>query len=107
MNLRAILKRFTPEQLRQAIRLRSTYSRVEALEEKRAALLKQAARIDRKLSKLNGGSGSATAATTAKPERKPGRRRGYKMSAATRDKMRVAALQRYGKAKAEAPAAAA
>ena len=100
MNLKSLLKRYTVEQLKEAIRLRSTYGRAQALEEKKAALLKHLAKIDRQLSKLNG-NGAAT--TAAKPGRKPGRRKGYKLSAATRARMRAAALRGYGKSKPEAP----
>jgi hypothetical protein len=70
-----------------------------AVQAKRDALLKQVAKIDRQLSKLNG-NGAAT--TVSKPGRR-GRRKGWKLSNAIRAKMRAAALRRYGMAKAESP----
>jgi hypothetical protein len=88
MNLKALLKRYTVDQLKEAIRLRSQVGRVEALEEKKATLLKQVAKIDRKLSKLNGHGAVSTG-------RKPGRRKGFKLSAETRRKMSEAAKRRY------------
>jgi len=101
MNLKSLLSRYTLDQLREAIRLRSTYGRTKALEEKRTALLKQVAKIDRKLAKLNGDNGAAT--TTSRPGKR-GRKKGYKLSAATRRKMSEAAKRRYaGKEKAEVP----
>lgn len=103
MNLRSLLNRYSVEQLKEAIRLRSTYVRAQALDKKKAALLKQVAKIDRELAKLNGGNG---AATTARMPGKRGRKKGYKLSAATPRKMSEAAKRRYaGKGKAEAPSA--
>ena len=98
MNLKSLLNRYTVDQLKEAIRLRSTYGRVEALQQKKDALLRQVAKIDRKLAKLNGGKGSAPA-----PKRR-GRRRGFTVSAKTRRLMSLAAKRRYaGKAKADEP----
>ena len=105
MNLRSLLERYSVDELKAAIKLRGQHGKVEALEAKRDALLKQVARIDRQLSKLDGASGNGAATTASKPVRKQGRRKGYKLSPATRNRMRIAALKRYGnKAKAvEAP----
>jgi len=101
MNLKGLLSRYSVDQLKEAIRLRSSYGRAQALEEKRAALLKQVAKIDRKLAVLNDGNGGAT---TASRLRKRGRKKGYKLSAATRRKMSEAAKRRYaGKGNTEAP----
>jgi hypothetical protein len=94
MNLKELLSRYSVDQLKEAIRLRSTLGRVEALTAKREALLKQVAGIDRKLSKLN-------AADSAVAAGKPRRRR-WKLSAETRRKMSEAATRRYAsKDKAE------
>lgn len=99
MNLRSLLNRYSVDQLKEALRLRSAYRQTQALEEKRTALLKQVAKIDRKLAKLNGGNG---AGTDSRPG-KQGRKEGYKLSAATRRKMSEAAKRRYaGKGKTEA-----
>ena len=87
MNLKELLSRYSVDQLKEAIRLRSTLGRVEALTAKREALLKQVAGIDRKLSKLNGGDSAAAA---GKPRRKR-----WKLSAETRRKMSEAAKRRY------------
>ncbi len=97
MNLKGLLKRYTVEQLQEAVRLRARLGRVEALEAKKSALMKQVAKIDRKLSKLNGST--VTATTPGKPRRKR-----WKLSAATRRKMSEAAKRRYaGKSKPDAP----
>lgn len=99
---RRLLRRFSVADLREAIRQRSQLGKVEALEAKREALLKQVAKVDRKLAKLHG-NGSVP---ISKPGRKPGRRKGWKLSKATREKMRQAALRRYaGKGKPESSAA--
>lgn len=87
MNLKELLSRYSVDQLKEAIRLRSTLGRVEALTAKREALLRQIANIDRKLSKLNGGTSKATAGKA--------RRRRWKLSAETRRKMSEAAKRRY------------
>jgi len=94
MNLKALLKRYTVNQLKEAIRLKAQAGRVEVLEAKKTTLLKQVQKIDRQLSKLNGNG-----ATTAKP----GGKRGYKLSASTRAKMRASALKRHAKNKPKAP----
>lgn len=99
MNLKSLLSRYTVDQLKEAIRLRRHHGKVEALQQRRDALLKQVAKIDRNLFRLNG-NGSAP---TAKSSMKSGRRR-WKLSAETRRKMSEAAKRRYtGKRKADAP----
>jgi len=92
MNLKSLLTRYTVEQLKEAIRLRSQHGRIEALQEKREALMKQVAKIDRKLSKLDGGNGTAVKVPKAKG---PVKRRRWKLSAETRRKMSEAAKMRY------------
>ena len=64
--------------------------RAETLERQRSKLLKAVAKVDAKLARLNG--------SPAKAGRKPGRRKGYKLSPATRRKMSLAAKRRYAKA---------
>jgi len=97
-----LLRRTTIEQLRKAIALKLKLDRAESLERQRDRLQRQLARLDRKIARLNG-SGSTT--TAAKPGGKPGRRKGFKLSAATRRKMSEAAKRRYaGKGNAAAPA---
>jgi hypothetical protein len=97
-----LLRRFSVDELRAAIRQKGNLDKVTALERKRDKLQKTLSRIERKLARLNGGNGAAT--TAGKPGRKSGRRKGYKLSAATRNRMRIAALKRYGnKGKVEAP----
>jgi len=96
---RRLLQRYSVEQLKDAVRMKSQLGKVEALESKRDAFLKQVAKIDRKLSKLGSSNGSAT---VTKPGRK---RRSWKLSAETRRKMSEAAKRRYaGKGKADTPA---
>ena len=102
MNLRNILKRFSMEELRQAIRYARSDSKRTKLEAEAASLRKALAKVEAKLAKLGGSNGTPVTSTRG---RKPGRRKGYKLSPATRNRMRIAALKRYaGKAKAEAPA---
>jgi len=104
VNLMSLLKRYSVDQIKEAIRIHSTNRRAQVLDEKRASLLKQVAQIDRELAKLNGGSVVATTASTLE---KRGRKKGYKLSAATRRKMSQAAKRRYaGKAKGESPSTA-
>lgn len=105
MNLRTMLKRFSVEELQQAIRMSRTEGKRAKLEAEAASLRKQLAKVERRLAALDGASGNGAATTPSRPRRKPGRRKGYKLSAATRAKMRAAALRRYGKGKkAEEPA---
>jgi len=94
---RRLLRRLSVEDLRAAIRLKSQLGRVEALEAKRAALLKQLAKIDRKLSKLTGNG------SVSDPEPKRKRRR---FSKATRLKMAASQRARWAKAKRSASATA-
>ena len=91
MRTKNLLSRYTVDELREAIRLRSSLGQIEALESKREALLKQVAKIDRKLAKLNGG-GSATSG------RKVGRKR-WKLGPETRRRMSLAAKRRYARKK--------
>jgi hypothetical protein len=99
MKLRALLRKFSLEELRAAIRFRQSDAKREKLEAERADLQRQLAKIEAKLAKLGAGNGAAPAARKTKGR---GRRKGYKLSAATRNRMRIAALKRYGKT--EAPA---
>src|SRR5688572_25300990 len=84
-------------------------NRVARLKRKREKLAKKMALLDRQIAQLSGGNGSvaAPARRGRKLGRKPGRRKGYTLSAATRRKMSEAAKRRYaGGSKSEAPAAA-
>lgn len=101
MKLQSILKRFSVEQLREAIKLHKTEGKRTKLEAERADLQRQLAKVERQIAALNGNG----AATTASQPGRRGRRKGYKLSPATRNRMRIAALKRYGKLKGEAPAA--
>src|SRR5262245_26823982 len=96
MNLRTLLRRYSPEQLLEAVRLSKTEGKRNKLEAERDALQAKLARVERKLAAL-GGNG---AASTAKTGRR-GRRVGFKVSASTRAKMKAAALRRYAKNKPE------
>src|SRR5688572_26073351 len=78
-------------------------NRVARLKRKREKLAKKMAMLDRQIAQLSGGNGSLD--TPARRGRKPGRRKGYTLSAATRRKMSEAAKRRYaGGSKSEAPA---
>jgi len=92
---RRLLRRFSVEDLRAAIRQKGNLDKVTALERKREKLQKALSRIDRKLARLNGVNGSPRKPAKAKGPGKRGRRRGFKVSAATRRKMRLAALRRH------------
>ena len=99
MRLQNILKRFSVEELQQAIRYSRMQGKRDKLETEAESLRKQLAKVERKLAAL----GSNGAVPTG---RKTGRRKGFKVSAATRAKMRAAALRRYaGKGKANGSAA--
>ena len=93
MDLKALLRRYTVDQLKEAIRLRSTLARVEALEAKREDLLRQVAKIDKKMARLTGVKTSMGRGATA-PDG-PMKRKRWKLSAETRAKMSVAAKRRY------------
>ena len=98
MKLRELLKRYTVDQLKEAIRLSSSLGRVEALNAKRETLMKQVAKIDRKLASFEGTKPPSTGGKT-------GRRR-WKLSAETRRKMSEAAKKRYASSSTdESPAA--
>lgn len=98
-----LLKRLTVEELRRAIRLKTNLAKVEHLEREREAHLKALKKLDQEIAKLSGSNGSVTA--PARRGRKRGRKKGFKVSAATRRKMSAAAKRRYaGNGKAAAPA---
>jgi hypothetical protein len=87
----------------EAIRIKSGMQKVEKLERQRDQLLRQASKLDRKIAKMSGGNGTVITATRRR--RKPGRRKGFKVSAATRRKMSEAAKRRNaGNGKVAAPA---
>jgi hypothetical protein len=104
---RKLLKRLTPAIIEQAIAERARLLKSERLAEKRRKLMTALALVDAEMAKLEGepvrrrGPGRPPKAETEKR----GRRKGYKLSAATRKKMRLAALRRYGKVKPETPKA--
>ncbi len=76
--------------------------KLERLERVRDRHLAAAKKLERQIAKLSGGNGSAPSAPRG---RKPGRRKGYKLSAATRRKMSEAVKRRYaGGTKSGAPA---
>lgn len=105
-SLAKALARLTKDEIQKLLAsVPSRDDRVARLELKRAKLAKTMAKLDRQIAKLSGGHGAVTA--TGRPGRKPGRKKGYKLSAATRRKMSDAAKRRYaGGAKSEAPASA-
>jgi len=75
--------------------------KLERLERLRDRHLAAAKKLERQIAALSGSNGSI--ATPARRGRKPGRRKGYTLSAATRRKMSEAAKRRYaGKGKPEA-----
>jgi hypothetical protein len=109
LGLRSLMKalsRYSRAQLEKLIAAVPTQSDVVAkLERRREKLAKAMTKLDRQIAKLSGGNGSVAA--PARRGRKPGRKKGYTLSAATRRKMSEAAKRRYaGGAKSEAPAAA-
>ena len=110
LGLRSLMKalsRYSRTQLQKLVDSIPTKSdMVVKLERQREKLVGALAKLDRQIAGLSRGNGSATA--PARRARKRGRRKGYKLSAATRNRMRIAALKRYGKkseATASAPAA--
>ena len=90
---RKLLRSLTPAVIKEALALRAKTLRLEAMAERRRKLMATLAAVDRELAKLDG-----SPATSSRP-----RRRRWKLSAATREKMRAAALRRYAKAKPEEP----
>src|SRR5688572_24246716 len=108
LGLRSLMKalsRYSRVQLEKLIASVPTKSEVVAkLERQREKLANAIAKLDRRITELSGGNGAVAA--PARRTRKSGRKKGYKLSPATRAKMRAAALLRYGKTKsAAAPAA--
>jgi hypothetical protein len=103
--VRAIAK-LTPAQLRHLLTKAKAPNSgtLERLERARDRHLAAARKLERRIAELSGGNGSAPSAPRG---RKPGRRKGYKLSAATRGKMPEAAKRRYagnGKTEAAPPA---
>ena len=91
-----LLRRLSLSDLKAAIKHKSQFGRVEALESKKETLLKQVAKLDKKLAKL--GSNGAASPT-------PRKRRSWKLSLATRRKMAEAARKRWAKAGGKTEAA--
>ena len=98
------LGKLSPAQIKQLIsKAKSAPSddRLQKLERERDKHLAAAKMLERQIAKLAGGNGAVAA--LARRGRKPGRKKGYKLSAATRRKMSEAAKRRYaGKGKAAA-----
>ena len=99
------LSRLTKDKLQKLIEsIPSEDNRVARLRQKRDKLANAMAKLDREIAKLTGG-GNGTAAAPVPRGKKPGRRKGYTLSAETRRRMSEAAKLRYaGKGKAAAPA---
>ena len=91
-----LLRRLSIADLKAAIKQKAKSWRVDAMESARAALLKQVAKLDRKLAKLGSSNGSAPTGR---------KRRSWKLSAATRRKMAEAAKKRWAKVNGKAEAA--
>jgi hypothetical protein len=100
------LARLTKDKLQKLIESIPTEDdRVARLKRKRDKVANALAKLDRQIAQLTGGNGAAAA--PARRGRKPGRKKGYTLSAETRRKMSEAAKRRYaGKGNAEAPAPA-
>jgi len=99
MNLKGLLKRYTVDQLKEAIKLKAQFGLVEVLEAKRAKLLKAVAKLDRKLASLNG---APARRVPGRPPRvgKPGAvKRRFRFSKATRLKMAASQRARWAKVK--------
>lgn len=104
--VRAIAK-LTPAQLRQLLTQAKAPNsdKLELLERARDKHLAALRKLERQIAQLSGSNGAV--ATSSTPRRKPGRKKGWKLSAVTRRKMSEAAKRRYGGgAKSEAPAPA-
>jgi phage-related minor tail protein len=100
--VKAIAK-LSPAQLRKLLTTAKAPSsgKLERLERVRDRHLAAAKKLERQIAKLSGKNG--TVATPSRSARKPGRKKGYKLSAATRRKMSEAAKRRYAaKGKTEA-----
>ena len=98
------LSRYSKVQLRKLIASIPSKNEVVAkLERQREKLAKSIAKLTRRIEKLSGGNGAVAVAALARRGRKPGRRKGYTLSAETRRKMSEAAKRRY--AGKNAPAA--
>lgn len=91
-----LLSRLSIADLRAALKHKVQFGRVETLESEKETLLKQVAKLDKKLARL-GSNGAAPAGR---------KRRRWKLSAATRRKMAEAARKRWAKAGGKAKAAA-
>ena len=89
-----LLSRLSVADLKAAIKHKTQYGRVEALESEKESLLKQVAKLDRKLAKLSSNGSVST-----------GGKRRRKLSAATRRKMAVAAKARWAKVQGKVKAA--
>jgi len=104
MNLRTILKSVSIEDLRRFLREQPKLEKLQRLEDERHKLKSALAKVEVKISKidLDHENGSAVKIPKAKGPGKRGRRKGFKVSAATRRKMSEAARKRYaGKSKTE------
>ena len=90
------LSRYSHAQLEKLIAAIPTEdNRVAKLKAKREKLSRSMAKLDRQIAKLSGGAVSVAA--PARRGRKPGRRKGYTLSAETRRKMSEAAKRRYAR----------
>jgi hypothetical protein len=90
----AVLRRIKPEVLKQALEQRERFAKLEKLSARRWTLLSEVRSIETEMEILNRQVMQKSSPTA---NGKRGRRKGYKLSAATRAKMRAAALRRYGK----------
>lgn len=91
MNLRAILRKLSPDDIKRAVRLGVLERRRESLQTRLDSVLKEMASLE--------GNGNGSAAP-----KKRGRRKGYKLSLATRRKMAEGQRRRHlAKGKTEAP----
>jgi len=104
---RKLLRKLTPEVIKQALAVRSKLLKTERLAERRQKLMTTLALVEREIAKLDGepvrrrGPGRPPKARTV--TRKPGRRKGFKLSTETREKRGKAALARYAKKREAEP----
>src|SRR5688572_32232981 len=93
LGLRSIVRalaKLSPAQVRKLISSAPRENgQVARLEREREAHVTAIEKLDLQIAKLSGGNGAAP--TSGGPGRKPGRKKGYKLSAATRRKMSEAA----------------
>lgn len=92
---RRILRQLTPAVIQQALAERVRMNRLEAMAAKRRKLMVALAVVEKAMKELEG--------STVRNGKPVPRRRRWKLSKATREKMRQAALARYAKTKPDAP----